>query len=194
MRFDPDKHHRRSVRLKGHDYTQPGAYFVTICTRDRACLFGHVVNGEMRLNEAGEIARRCWDNVPDHFPDVVLDAVVVMPNHVHGIIVIQGRGEKFFAPTYAPITTTPTTAIAPSPSRTIGSIVRGFKIGVTKWFRANTDLRSVWQRGYYEHIVRTEGELMAIREYIQANPAHWDEDENNPALLDSGRLTTGKGM
>jgi len=106
---------------------------------------------------------------------------------VHGIIVIRCRGEKSFAPTYAPTTTTPTTAIAQSPSRTIGSIIRGFKIGVTKWFRANTDLHSVWQRGYYEHIVRTEGELMAIREYVLGNPARWNEDENNPALLNSGR-------
>ena len=187
MAFDPDKHHRRSIRLKGRDYSQPGAYFVTICTRDRACLFGDVVNGEMRLNGSGETARRCWEDIPDHFPLVELDAFVIMPNHVHGIIVVPGRGEKSFAPTYAPTTTTPTTAIAQSPSRTIGSIVRGFKIGVTKWFRANTDLHSVWQRGYYEHIVRTEGELMAIREYVLGNPARWNEDENNPACPNSGR-------
>ena len=93
MRHPPDRHHRRSIRLKGHDYTQPGAYFVTICTRDRECLFGHMVNGEMRLNDAGEIARRCWEGIPDHFPSVELDAFVIMPNHVHGIIVIHRRGE-----------------------------------------------------------------------------------------------------
>ena len=144
-----------------------GAYFVTICTWQRECLFGHVVNGEMRLNDAGEIARRCWADIPDHFPSVKLDAFVVMPNHVHGIIVIQGRGEKSFAPT----STAPTTTIAQSPSRTIGSIVRGFKIGVTKWFRANTDLHSIWQRNHHEHVVRNEEELEAIREYILGNPA-----------------------
>jgi putative transposase len=184
MSYDPDKHHRRSIRLKEHDYAQPGAYFVTICTRERESPFGHVVNGEMRLNDAGEIARRCWEDIPHHFPLVGLDAFVVMPNHVHGIIVITEscRGEKSFAPTHAPTTTTTTTP--QSPSRTIGSIVRGFKIGVTKWFRANTDLYSIWQRGYYEHIIRNEAELMAIREYIQANPARWDEDENNPLRLD----------
>jgi putative transposase len=99
MRYDPDKHHRRSIRLKEYDYAQPGAYFVTVCTRDRECLFGHVVNGEMHLNDAGEIARRCWEDIPHHFPLVELDAFAVMPNHVHGIIVIQGRGEKSFAPT-----------------------------------------------------------------------------------------------
>ena len=126
MRYDPDKHHRRSVRLKGHDYAQPGAYFVTVCTYQRECLFGHVVNGEMRLNDAGEIARRCWEDIPDHFPLVELDAFVIMPNHVHGIILITESctGEKSFAPTFAPTTTT-----APqSPSRTIGSIVRGSEI------------------------------------------------------------------
>jgi len=219
----PDKHDRHSIRLKEYDYALPGAYFVTICTRDRACLFGHVMNGEMHLNAAGEIAQRCWEDIPTHFPSVELDACVILPNHVHGIVVITDapqttcaakttgsicrgseivipckgeassdkttgpmvrgpgimiprRGEKSFAPTK---TVTPQ-----SPSRTIGSIVRGFKIGVTKWFRANTDLHSIWLRNYYEHVVRNEQELTAIREYIQANPARWDDDENNPAFVE----------
>ena len=129
---------------------------MTICTRDRVCLFGDVVNGEMRLNETGE-PQRCWEDIPLNFPDAVLDAVVIMPNHVHGVIVIHGRGEKSFAPTHAPTTTT--TFTAQSPSRTIGSMVRGLKIGVTKWFRANTDLHSIWQRGHYEHVIRNEAEI-----------------------------------
>ena len=181
MSYDPDKHHRRSIRLKGQDYAEPGAYFITVCTHERACLFGHVVNGEMHLNDAGEIARRCWEDIPHHFPLVELDAFVVMPNHVHGMIVILGRGEKSFAPT------TTTTTTPQSPSRAVGSIIRGFKIGVTKWFRANTDVYSVWQRGYYEHIVRSEPELMAIREYILGNPVRWDDDENNPLWLPADR-------
>jgi REP element-mobilizing transposase RayT len=110
---------------------------------------------------------------------VELDAFVIMPNHVHGIIVIQGRGEKSFAPTYAPATTA---ATPQSPSKTIGSVVRGFKIGVMKWFRTNMDLHSIWQRNYHEHVVRNEEGLAAIREYILGNPARWNEDENNPAL------------
>jgi putative transposase len=93
MSFDPDIHHRRSMRLKGYNYALPGAYSVTICTRDRECLMGHVVNGGMWLNDAGEIARRCWEDIPHHFPRAVLDAGIIMPNHIHGIIVIQGRGE-----------------------------------------------------------------------------------------------------
>ena len=151
-----------------------GAHFVTICTRERECLFGHVVNGEMRLNDAGEIARRCWADIPVHFPLVELDAFVIMPNHVHGIIVIQGRGEESAVPqttcaiktksrrgekSFAPTSTAPTTTIAQSPSRTIGSIVRGFKIGVTKWFRANTDLHSIWPRNYYEHVETSRGQV-----------------------------------
>ena len=85
---DRQRHHRRPIRLKGYDYAQAGAYFVTIVTHDRACLFGDVVEGKMRLNEAGQIARQCWVEIPRHFPHVELDEFVVMPNHVHGILVI----------------------------------------------------------------------------------------------------------
>jgi len=88
MPYDPTRHHRRSIRLKGYDYSQAGAYFVTICTQDRACLFGKVVNGEMRLNDAGRMVLAEWNMLPERFPHVVLDAFVVMPNHVHGIVVI----------------------------------------------------------------------------------------------------------
>jgi hypothetical protein len=98
MTHNPDKHHRRSIRLNGYDYAQPGAYFATICNRERESLLGHVVNGEMRLNDAGEIARRCWEDIPHHFPLVELDAFVVMPNHVHGIILIGCKGEASVPP------------------------------------------------------------------------------------------------
>jgi REP element-mobilizing transposase RayT len=94
--------HRRSIRLKGHDYTQPDACFVTICTRDRECLFDHMVNGEMRLNEAGHAAQQCWMDIPDHFPQVVLDEAIIMPNHIHGIIVIHRRGEASAIPPKCP--------------------------------------------------------------------------------------------
>lgn len=86
------KRNRRSFRLKNYDYTDPGAYFVTICARDRLCIFGDIINGEMVLNETGVIVRECWDAIPDHFPHEGLDAVVIMPNHVHGIIVITDTG------------------------------------------------------------------------------------------------------
>lgn len=92
MKYDPEKHHRRSVRLRGYDYSQAGAYFVTICTQNRECLFGDMVDGEMRLNDAGRVVHGVWNDLPDHYAGVKLDAFVVMPNHVHGIIVIVGAG------------------------------------------------------------------------------------------------------
>jgi putative transposase len=108
MPYDPNRHHRRSIRLKGYDYTQPGAYFVTLCHHERMPLFGEIVNGEMRLNDIGRVAERCWLDIPSDFPHVALDAFVIMPNHVHGILWIiesppnggnagngNGRGEKF---------------------------------------------------------------------------------------------------
>jgi len=100
MAHDPDKPHRRSIRLKEYDYSQPGAYFVTICAWDRACLLGDIVDGEMQLNPLGTTAAECWHAIPHHFPRVVLDAVVVMPNHIHGIIVIREsrRGEASATP------------------------------------------------------------------------------------------------
>jgi putative transposase len=189
----PSPFHSPPVRAR-RAVPQPlpaGAYFVTICTRERECLFGEIEDGEMRLNPLGEMAAACWHAIPHHFPRVVLDAFMVMPNHMHGIIVIHEscRGEKSFAPTFAPTTTAPTTATAQSPSKTIGSIVRGFKIGVSKWFRANTDLHSIWQRNYHEHVIRTDEELKAIREYIVGNPARWNEDENNPTLVNPGLMS-----
>ena len=92
MIYDLIKHHRRSIRLKGYDYTQPGAYFVTLVTQGRECLFGEIAAGEMRLNRFGQIAKREWERLSKRFPAVQIDAYVIMPNHVHGIIVITGRG------------------------------------------------------------------------------------------------------
>ena len=217
MPYDPRKHHRRSIRLPGYDYTQAGAYFVTLVTHERACLFGEIVDGEMRLNEAGQAAERCWLDIPSHFPHAALDAFVIMPNHVHGILWIvetpagamgpgeTGVGAKNFSPLRPPPSSsvsppdqpssrpaaTHTLPGGPSPSaglprgtsRTIGSIVRGFKIGVTKWFRQNTSRGVAWQRNYYEHIIRDETSLRQIREYIVANPQRWSLDHENPDNL-----------
>jgi REP-associated tyrosine transposase len=194
MRFDPDKHRHRSLRLKGYDCAEPGAYFVTICTRDRACLFGHVMNGEMHLNEAGEIAQRCWEEIPRHFPHTVLDAMIVMPNHIHGVIVITEscRGEASNVPLHVPKTTWRSDAspLRQRPNGTkpgsLSAIVQNFKSVTTKRINQMRGAPGtlLWQRNYYEHVVRNEAELMAIREYIQANPSLWDDDENNPAFVE----------
>ena len=170
MEYDPEKHHRPSVRLNGYDYAQPGAYFVTVCTRGRACLFGHVLNGEMHLNEAGEIVASVWDGLPDRFPGMEPDAFVVMPNHVHAIIVFVGAGLAL-----------PEGQGAASSAPTLANVVRAFKsLSAIHVNRRLMRSGSLWHRSYYEHIVRTDAELTAIHEYIQANPARWDDDENNP--------------
>lgn len=180
MAYDPAKHHRRSIRLKDYDYSQAGAYFVTICAQDRAHLFGTVVDGDMRLNDAGRVVEQCWRDIPVHFPQVELDAFVIMPNHVHGIVVITVGAENL--PPLPPENLPPPPAqqSQKSFSPTLGSVVRGFKIGVTLWFRANTAVSTIWQRNFYEHIIRNERSRDHIREYIANNPARWSFDRENP--------------
>lgn len=174
MRKDFGKCHRRSIRLPDYDYSQNGAYFVTVCTKNRECLFGEIENGEMKLNDAGKIAYQCWQNIPMHFPHVATDRFEIMPNHIHGILFINNAvvGAKNFSPLQGqrPCGT----------SRTIGSIIRGFNIGVTKWIRENTSIQNVWQRNYYERVIRDESEWNRIRQYIADNPARWDMDRDNP--------------
>jgi len=188
VKYDPAKHHRRSIRLKGYDYTQAGAYLVTICTQGRICLFGEIVDGEMRLNDAGEIVAWTWHDLPNYISNVQLDAFVVMPNHVHGIIIITdpvvvvGAGSE-------PAPTEP----APTPRmHGLPEIVRQFK---TFSARRINDLRGtpgtpVWQRNYYEHIIRDEGSLNRIREYILNNPSRWEMDQENPSV--ARHLTSAK--
>jgi putative transposase len=180
MNYNLAIHHRRSIRLKGYDYSQVGLYFITICCNDRACLFGQIHNGLMILNDAGKIAQQCWAEIPAHFPNVVLHEFIVMPNHIHGILEIVGANN------YSPdnqsfdtrLSDNRAKNISPlrSPSQTIGSVVRGFKIVVTKWLRQNTNTNNVWQRNYYEHIICDEKSHITISEYIINNPSNWDND------------------
>lgn len=167
-KYNPEIHHRRSIRLKGYDYSQEGAYFITICTHDRECLFGEIVNGEMRLNPFGEIVRDEWLKTPTIRPNIELAEWVIMPNHIHGIVIITvRRGELQFAPT----------GKFQSPSQTIGAIVRGFKGAATKRIN-NIRMNSVpvWQRNYWEHIIRNEESYHRIAEYIVNNPLNWQND------------------
>jgi REP element-mobilizing transposase RayT len=183
MTDDRNKRHRRSNRLQDYDYSQRGAYFVTLCTHQRGLIFGAVVGGIMQLNQAGQWAERCWLSIPNHFPQVELDVFVVMPNHLHGVIVIidENGGAKDFSPLHddSPL---PNRTFR-SPSKTVGSIVRGFKIGVTKWFRENTETDTVWQRNYYEHVIRNDDSLSRIRQYVLDNAAQWAFDRENPAAV-----------
>ncbi|MDY6024928.1 transposase [Bergeyella zoohelcum] len=193
-KYNPDKHKRRSIRLKGYDYSREGLYFITICCQNRAHYFGEIINEEMQLNEIGEIAQKCWRDIPNHFKNVLLHTFVVMPNHIHGIIeIVTPVGANQHLPynetvnQHLPHNETANyhlpddnraKDISPlrGTSNTIGSIVRGFKIGVTKWVRSNTNIHQIWQRNYYEHIIRNEASYFRIHEYIENNPAKWTED------------------
>jgi REP element-mobilizing transposase RayT len=189
MTYDPERHHRRSIRLRGYDYTQPGAYFVTLVTHERECLFGEIVDAgaicQVALNPWGEIAHAEWFQTAMVRPYVMLreDEFVVMPNHVHGIIWIVDddcRGTAALRP-YNYDTPPPVNVIPGS----LGAIVRAYKSAVTK--RINTMRGTpgvpVWQRNYYEHIIRNDRELERIRQYILDNPALWVEDWENPDLV-----------
>ncbi len=193
MKYNPDYHHRRSIRLKGYDYRQAGAYFVTICTQDRECLFGEIVDGEMRLNELGQIVREEWFITAALRPYVRLaeDEFVVMPNHIHGIIWIVDDdavgARRRRAPT---VHRAPTVRRAPTATEQFGQPVAGSLPTIIRAFKSCTTRRinemrrtpgaSVWQRNYYEHIIRSEDSLNRIRQYILENPARWSMDRENP--------------
>ncbi|SKB14936.1 conserved hypothetical protein [Planktothrix sp. PCC 11201] len=179
MKFDPRIHNRQSIRLRGYDYSQAGAYFLTTCAQDRKCVFGTIENGVMIANEFGDIVYEYWQKIPEHFPNIEIDLAVVMPNHFHGILVI---GDRYFdnddsrdggktPPLRKPI---------------LGQIVGYFKYQTTKSINKIRNQMGVkiWQRNYYDHIIRTEESLENLREYILHNPLRWDIDQlhpNNPS-------------
>jgi REP element-mobilizing transposase RayT len=170
---------RKPNRLKGYDYSRNGCYFITVCTKNRDCLFGDIVGGEMRLNEYGIVANDEIARICEHYTNVKIDTCVVMPNHIHLIVVITGNvGAPLAAPSErenAPETTpvfTPGRASAPP---TVGNIVRGYKAGVSR----NIGF-SAWQRSYHDHIIRNEKSYHAIYRYIKNNPALWEADCHNP--------------
>ena len=165
---------RRSLRLPNYDYSQAGAYFITVCTHGRELLFGDVIDSEMELNELGRIAAQEWLKSARLRDEIALDAWAVMPNHVHGIVLItddRGKGDRPAAPA------------GPRP-RSLGALMAGFKSAATKRINAqrSTPSASVWQRNYYERVIRNESALNRIRQYIADNPARWWEDPENPAV------------
>ncbi len=178
MSYDPHKHHRRSIRLKGYDYSSEGAYFVTICVKGGESVLGEVVGGEMVLNEYGRIVEACWQDLVNHYDHVVLDAFVIMPNHIHFIVILidatvgAGRVGAGLRP-------------APTGDKQHGlpEIVRAIKSFSARRINELRDATgsSFWQRNYYEHIIRNERALNAIREYIHNNPANWLQDQLHPA-------------
>ena len=249
-KFDPEKHHRRSIRLPHYDYAQAGAYFVTLCVQDKACLLGQIRDGETQLNDAGQMVARWWDELNRKFPGVRTDAVVIMPNHVHGILVIEtapcaGQAERICrgGPACPPDQPAGSHTGLPQPGdghvtgltqpgdshvgagRCARPTTGGSHTGLTlrtrvagpsgppddgppggndprlgdviRWFKTmstNEYMRRVrqagwppfpgrlWQRNYYERVIRNERELNAIRQYILNNPLKWAMDSENPDI------------
>lgn len=182
-----NKYRTTSHRLKNYDYSFPGGYFLTICTHNKECIFGEIINGEMTLNDLGRIAHDEWLNTGKIRDNVIVDEFIVMPNHVHGILIVNDGGPEK-STKCNPVETNCNLSLQKTQkipkqhgtSQTIGSIIRGFKIGVTKYSRQKTNMfTKIWQPNYYDHIIRNENELNRIREYIIQNPAKWTDDRNN---------------
>ena len=202
-KYNPHAHHRKSIRLKGYDYSQAGLYFITICCQDRICRFGDVVNGEMILNAYGIIAFNEWLKTAELRPNVELGEFIIMPNHMHAIIHLSGRGElhspdnnganelhsrnhgkgelhspnnndttELHSPDQMGVCKTPLR----SPTQTVGAIVRGYKSSVTRQLGLMGFDEKLWQRNYWEHIIRNEQSYHTISEYIINNPAKWTND------------------
>ena len=176
MKYNSDVHYRRSIRLKEYDYAQPGAYFITICTHNKELYFE-------QYPELKPIVSRQWQEIPDRYTDIQLDEFIVMPNHIHGIIIVG-----------ATLAVARNNRAGARPAPTIGEIIGTFKsLCVHDWLKYIKENRihtvgRFWQRNYYEHVIRNEDELNKIREYIQNNPLEWHLDRENPERIDKDAL------
>ncbi len=222
MKYNPDKHHRHSIRLQGYDYSSEGAYFVTICVKDRECLFGKIQNKQMMLNEYGKIVEQCWLDLYYYYENIVLDAYIIMPNHFHGVIFIVDLSDNVdnvvdidnvrainvraihesplqqpFQQSFQqessqqspivraihelPLQKLPRQKQQKHRKMLLPKIIGRFKMNSAKHINQirNTPGIPVWQRNYYEHIIRNEESLNNIRKYIINNPLKWLEDEYN---------------
>ena len=196
MKYIPERHHRRSIRLRDYDYSRNGAYYVTICTRNRDCilskidsetvgaglapaLYAEASESIVRLTKAGEIAEKNWLEIPERCANVCIDEFVIMPNHIHGIILISSDALGA------------TARVAP----TLGQIIGSFKSKCVMEYLNHIETNNInatakmWQRNYYEHVIRNEDEMNKTKEYIQLNPYRWEEDEENPDNIEKKHLT-----
>lgn len=161
MTYNPEIHHRSSVRLKEYDYSLNGLYFITVCAQDKKCLFGKITDGTMRLNDAGKIVEHTWFDLPNHNTNINLLEFIIMPNHIHGIIQLVGAGSK------------------PAQATPLSELVRQFKTFSSKRINLsnNTEGNKIWQRNYYEHIIRNQHSYEEISDYIITNPLRWEKDQ-----------------
>jgi REP element-mobilizing transposase RayT len=184
MKYDPDKHHRRSIRLPGYDYSQPGAYFVTICAYQRQCLFGEIVDGQIILNQYGAIVADEWQKSSMIRREIELDGWVVMPNHFHGIVIIQNPVKTNGNVNVGANGRSPLRDNAPvqMKSKSLSSLMAGFKSITTKKINIlrDTPATPLWQRNYYEHIIRDRDAMDKIHQYIVNNPVSWERDQLHP--------------
>ncbi|MBE9166931.1 transposase [Pleurocapsales cyanobacterium LEGE 06147] len=187
---------RKSIRLPNRNYAGNGYYFVTICTHQKICYFGNIINHQMQLSSIGKIAQRFWLEISQHSKSTYLDEYIIMPNHLHGIIALDNpdnpcrdvtcRRRRSAANVPTPNHDYDLSQIMSELSPQSGSlstIVRSYKSSVTRWCKQNGFNNFAWQPRFYEHIIRNDGSLDKIREYIVNNPIKWSEDENNPNIL-----------
>ncbi len=189
-----NKYRIQSARLKGWDYSDYGTYFITICTKNWQQFFGKVNNGEMQLNELGEIAEKCWKEIPNHFPSIILDNFVVMPNHVHGVLIISetealSNSQQVETLHATSESTRPKTKsnylentknkrlsdISPK-AGSISTIIRSYKSAVTKQARL-VNKSFAWQARFHDHLIRNNKSYDTIINYIETNPYHWEDDK-----------------
>jgi putative transposase len=205
--YDPEFHHRRSIRLAGYDYAQPGEYFVTLCVQGRSCLLGEIADHEIRLSTAGLVITSWWEDIPRRFPNTELDTFVVMPNHLHGIVLINGvdefdvrdrrEGGHTGPPLQDPRSVGADRRVRPAANHDASPVHDPHLARIIQWFKTMTTndyIRGVktddwppfrkrfWQRDYYEHIVRNDAALDRIRVYIANNPFNWERDPENPEV------------
>jgi len=194
MAYDPEIHHRKSIRLRGYDYSAPGRYFVTICVQEKACLFGGIASCQIELNDYGRIVENVWKELPLHFPLVELDRFVVMPNHFHAIVVIIDPRAKRLGADFPridmdvgagfprPDSESETSGRENQPLRALGDVIRWFKYESTKRINELRGMagRRILQRNYYEHIILSDKSYWRIREYIADNPKNWVKDKLHP--------------
>lgn len=174
-----NKYRVNSVRLHHWDYSCDGCYFVTICTKGFVEYFGNIFENKVQLSRIGKIAEKCWREIPKHFSNIQLDKYIIMPNHVHGIIVIYNPDNyDVGAADLLPLHTADRTKML------LSKIIHGFKSSITRIInRMPNNIPFSWQRSFYDHVIRNEKDLIRIREYIYNNPLKWEFDRSNPRNL-----------
>jgi REP element-mobilizing transposase RayT len=188
MTLYKNKYRSKSIRLPNRNYAANGYYFITICTSQKICYFGNIINHQMQLYSVGKIAQKFWLEIPQHSKHTYLDEYIIMPNHIHGIIVINNpdnlcRDVPWNVPTSNDDNLSQIMSELSPKSGSLSAIIRSYKSSVTRWCKQNNYNNFAWQPRFYEHIIRNDGSLDNIRKYIINNPLKWSKDKNNPNIL-----------